>query len=152
MVPPGNRACPGRNGKAAGTVSTRNAKPAPASVRRRTHAPGRRRVACCAAVVAGVLVGACSYCEDDMHGAWRVTYVNTADAANAAEAGIAAAPACEAQAKSAAQAAAQTTGTVVDPDLLEIARLEVERDCYKNAEKDLRQRVESLQPVSTDLK
>jgi hypothetical protein len=29
----------------------------------------------------------------------------------------------------------------VDPDLLEIARLEVERDCYKDAEESLRARV-----------
>jgi hypothetical protein len=38
---------------------------------------------------------------------------------------------------------AQSSGTNVDPNLVEIARLEVERDCYKGAEEDLRQRLKS---------
>jgi hypothetical protein len=36
-------------------------------------------------------------------------------------------------------------GAYADPNLLEVARLEIERDCYKKAEQDLREEVEKFQ-------
>lgn len=51
-------------------------------------------------------------------------------------------PACEFEASAATRKGAPDT---VDPDLLEIARLEVERDCYKDAEESLRARVNAVE-------
>jgi hypothetical protein len=36
-------------------------------------------------------------------------------------------------------------GAYADPNLLEVARLEIERDCYKKAAQDLRDEVEKYQ-------
>ncbi len=83
-----------------------------------------------AAVAISLLVGACS-CDDS--DPWRATYISTAEAAYAS-------PACDVDAGAAAKV--ETPGTHVNPDLVEIARLEVERDCYKGAEENLRQRLE----------
>ena len=38
-------------------------------------------------------------------------------------------------------------GAYADPNLLEIARLEIERDCYKKAEQDLRDEIERYQQL-----
>ncbi|MGI9403520.1 MAG: hypothetical protein ACR2OF_03295 [Hyphomicrobium sp.] len=38
-------------------------------------------------------------------------------------------------------------GAYADPNLLEVARLEIERDCYKKAEQNLRDEVEKFQPA-----
>ena len=51
-------------------------------------------------------------------------------------------PACEFEAAAATRKSAPDTA---DPDLLEIARLEVERDCYKEAEESLRARVNAVE-------
>ena len=58
-------------------------------------------------------------------------------------------PACEFEAAAATRKGAPDT---VDPDLLEIARLEVERDCYKDAEESLRARVNTLGATRASLK
>jgi hypothetical protein len=73
-----------------------------------------------------------------------------------AEAGVApgvadgmAPPECDFEASAATRKAAPGT---VDPDLLEIARLEMERDCYKEAEQSLRHRLETVEPSTTGMK
>jgi hypothetical protein len=83
----------------------------------------------CGAAAVSLLLGACS-CEPEP---WGATYITVAEAAYEP-------PACEVDDNAAASAAA--SGTHVDPNLVEIARLEVERDCYKGAEADLRQRLQ----------
>jgi hypothetical protein len=91
--------------------------------------PRPRGLRLAAAIPVSLLLGACS-CEPEP---WGATYITIAEAAHAP-------PACEVHANAAASAAA--SGTHVDPNLVEIARLEVERDCYKGAEADLRQRLQ----------
>lgn len=93
----------------------------------------RSSVAAPSAVAAlALLLCACS-CEDAER--WRAaTYISPAEAA--------AAPACEAETRAAVAATAEASGANVDPNLVEIARLEVERDCYKSAEESLRQRLQ----------
>ncbi len=85
-----------------------------------------RALLICAAVALSLTVGACS-CDDPEP--WGATYITTAEAALAP-------PACEVDAGAAANA--EASGTHVDARLVEIARLEVERDCYKGAEAELR--------------
>lgn len=97
-----------------------------------------RRYMCFVAMgLAGVLAG-CSACGEDFRDAtWGTTYVQTAEAAP----GITS-PNCD--------VAGPDVQADVDPDLVEIARLELERDCYKRAEADLRRRVlygEPLPPI-----
>jgi hypothetical protein len=101
----------------------------------RTSIDRPRRSAACAAVALSLLVGACS-CDDS--DPWRATYISTAEAAYAP-------PACDVDASAAATA--EASGTHVDPNLVEIARLEVERDCYKGAEASLRQHLEQGPPA-----
>jgi len=153
MVSPGDRACPGGNRKAPRTVIAFCVKSAPASVPRapRRTLAGAPLVTRCAVGAASLLVGACSYCDEN--DPWRATYISTAQAAIVSDSGASLAPPhCDVKANKAVQTAAEASGSVVDPDLMEIARLEVERDCYKNAESSLRNRVETAQPSSTDLK
>ena len=110
--------------------------------RRRNLAGGSR----CAAGAASLLVGACSYCDEN--DPWRATYISTAQAAIVSNPGASlAAPHCDIKGNTAVRTAAEASGTV-DPELMEIARLEVERDCYKKAENSLRSRVETVQPSS----
>jgi hypothetical protein len=96
----------------------------------------RRDMSFVALGLAGLLAG-CSACGEDFRDAtWGTTYVQTAEAP-----GIAA-PNCD--------VAGPDAQAGVDPDLVEIARLELERDCYKRAEADLRRRVlygEALPPI-----
>jgi hypothetical protein len=131
------------------------ARPAPASVPprrapRRTFA-GAPLVTRCAAGAASLLVGACSYCDEN--DPWRATYISTAQAAVVANSDAPLVPPrCDVKANAAVKTAAEASGSVVDPDLMEIARLEVERDCYKKAESKLRNRVETVQPASPELK
>jgi hypothetical protein len=100
---------------------------------------------------ASMLLGACSYCDEN--DPWRATYFSTAQAAVVTDGGAPLAPPhCDVGTNAAVETAAKESGTVVDPDLMEIARLEVERDCYKKAESKLRNRVETVQPASPELK
>ncbi len=96
----------------------------------------------CAAAALALMLGACS-CDDS--DPWRATYISTAEAAT--DAGQMAAvepPACDVGSSDTVETRAKTAGTNVDPNLVEIARLEVERDCYKGAEENLRQRLEGV--------
>ena len=86
-----------------------------------------RSLALPACAAASLLLAACS-CDDT--DPWGATYITTAEAEVAP-------PACNFE----TAAAAEASGASVDPNLVEIARLEVERDCYKGAEEDLRQRL-----------
>jgi len=93
-----------------------------------------------AAALIALSVGACS-CDDT--DPWRATYIRAAAAAP--QSGRVAAiepPACEVESSTQVETSAESTGAHVDPNLVEIARLEVERDCYKGAEERLRQRLE----------
>jgi hypothetical protein len=100
----------------------------------RTDASKRVLAAGCAGLVA-LLTAACSSCDEGLeHSAWGVTYVSTAEASDASLD----APNCAVDAPD-----TDSAGAKVDPELLEIARLEVERDCYKRAERELRYRIAS---------
>jgi len=89
---------------------------------------------CLAIGLAGLLAG-CSACDEDFRAAtWGTTYIQTAEAVP----GIAA-PNCDVSGPDAQDG--------VDPDLVEIARLELERDCYKRAEADLRRLVLHGEPL-----
>lgn len=100
----------------------------------RTDAGKRALATCCAGLVA-LLAAACSSCDEGLeHSAWGVTYVSTAEASEASLD----APNCAFDAPD-----TDSAGANVDPELLEIARLEVERDCYKRAELELRHRIAS---------
>jgi hypothetical protein len=94
------------------------------------------------AVLAG-LAGGCSC--DEMIDPWAPISITRAEAGE----GRVAPPACEFEAEQATPKGA--TGTA-DPDLLEIARLEVERDCYKDAEESLRARVNAMGASGASLK
>jgi len=122
--------------------------PARNSTNRSSNRSGRRAAlgpltARCAAVVLAGLTGGCSC--DDMLDPWAPISITHAEAA---EGGVGP-PACEFEAAAATRNGAPGT---VDPDLLEIARLEVERDCYKEAEASLRARVNTLGATSASLK
>jgi hypothetical protein len=107
-------------------------------------------VALCAVGAVAILAAACSC--DDMDDPWRATYVSTAEAAVAnGTAASPAVPGCEVEKAAAAETRA-ASGAAVNPDLLEIARLEIERDCYKEAEKTLRKQLDSEQPATTGIK
>ncbi len=86
-----------------------------------------------AAAGGSLFLGACS-CDDA--DPWGTTYIVSAEAETGR--GEIAPPACDVE----TDAVAESAGARVDPNLVEIARLEVERDCYKGAEEDLRQRLE----------
>jgi hypothetical protein len=105
-------------------------------------------IARCAVGAASLLVGACSYCDEN--DPWRATYISTAQAAAMADSLTP--PHCDVETNAAVRTAAEASGSVVDPDLMEIARLEVERDCYKRAESKLRTSVETAQPPPTGMK
>jgi hypothetical protein len=94
--------------------------------------PVARSLALPACAAASLLLAACS-CDDT--DPWNATYIATTEAAS--EPGAAGPPACDFETATVAEA----SGARVDPNLVEIARLEVERDCYKGAEEDLRQRL-----------
>ena len=97
----------------------------------------------CAAVVLAGLAGGCSC--DEIIDPWAPISITRAEAG---ESGVAP-PACEVEAAAASPRRAPGTA---DPDLLEIARLEVERDCYKDAEQSLRARVNTLGTTRASLK
>jgi hypothetical protein len=104
----------------------------------------------CAAAVMALSLGACS-CDDG--DPWRATYINTAEAATEADRVAAVEPpACNVEKSASVEKSAESSGTHVDPNLVEIARLEVERDCYKGAEESLRQRLEGGVGASAVLK
>jgi len=133
-------------------VTAFDVKPAPVTAAQGKCRPPRRSLAAsCAVGAASLLLGACSYCDE--RDPWRATYISTAQAAvvSNSEAPLTP-PHCDVRANAAVRTAAEASDTVVDPDLMEIARLEVERDCYKNAESSLRNRVETAQPSATDPK
>jgi hypothetical protein len=86
------------------------------------------------AIAGGCLfLGACA-CDDT--DTWGSTYIVSAEAETGPD--EMAPPVCDVE----TAAVAESPGTRVDPNLVEIARLEVERDCYKGAEAELRQRLE----------
>ena len=97
----------------------------------------------CAAVVLAGLAGGCSC--DEMIDPWAPISITHAEAGES----DAAPPACEFEAGKATPKGAPGTA---DPDLLEIARLEVERDCYKDAEQSLRARVNTMGTTRASLK
>jgi hypothetical protein len=98
-------------------------------------------------VVVAVLAGLAGGCScDEMIDPWAPISITRAEAG---EGGMAP-PACEFEAAQAAPKGG-ATGTA-DPDLLEIARLEVERDCYKDAEESLRARVNAMGTTGASLK
>jgi len=107
-----------------------------------------RTVALCAISAVAMLAAACSC--DEMDDPWHATYASTARAAVAAGTAPAALspPECEVERGAAAETRA-AKGAAVDTDLLEIARLEMERDCYKEAEKALRERLDAARPATT---
>src|SRR5690606_6904596 len=77
-----------------------------------------------------VAAGGCSYCDE--YDSWRqATYIATAEAATPLPA-----PDCAVHTDGAAALAGEAAA---DPDLVEIARLEIERDCYREAEAQTRQ-------------
>ena len=97
----------------------------------------------CAAVVLAGLAGGCSC--DEMIDPWAPVSITRAEAG---ESGVAP-PACDVEA---GEATSKSALGAADPDLLEIARLEVERDCYKDAEQSLRARVNKLETTRASLK
>lgn len=104
----------------------------------------------CAA--AGLLAG-CTGCEEfDDAAAWRAVVITPAEAAvDALASGLSVEPDCSVEgAKLPADAGAP--GATADPNLLEVARLEIERDCYKKAEQELRRRIEGGRAPASDLK
>lgn len=118
------------------------------------HLTGPRLAAPFLMGVLALVAGGCSSCDDGADlSSWRTTYIS---AAEAADGGGPAAPVtasrCDVEANAAARATAGAPGVVVDPDLVEIAKLEIERDCYRLAEQGLRQRLQTLQHSSVGLK
>jgi hypothetical protein len=108
----------------------------------------------CLAGVLALVFGGCSYCDDGADlSSWRTTYISAAEAAVGPEpAAPVTPPHCDVEASAAARTAEGAPGVVVDPDLVEIAKLEIERDCYRQAEEHLRQRLDTLQHSSVGLK
>jgi len=93
-----------------------------------------------AAALIALSLGACS-CDDT--DPWRATYISTAEAApQSVRVAAIEPPVCHVESSSSVETSAESAGAHVDPNLVEIARLEVERDCYKSAEERLRQRLE----------
>jgi len=108
-----------------------------------SRAAGPARYAVIVALAA--LAGGCSCDPNDP---WRaVTYIDDAEAATSPPA-----PNCEAAAKAAAKVTAGAAPDAVDPDLIEIARLEIERDCYRDAAANARRQLQALQDTSVTLK
>lgn len=107
----------------------------------------------CAIGLLAVAATGCSYCDDSADPAsWHTTYISSAQAALIPGPGPIPPPDCDGAASAAQRAAKGAPGALVDPDLLEIARLEIERDCYREAENSLRHRVETLGKTTTGLK
>jgi hypothetical protein len=122
--------------------------PARNSTNRSSNRSGRRAplaplTARCTAIVLAGLAGGCSC--DEMIDPWAPVSITRAEAGEKA----AGPPACDFEATAATPQGAPDTA---DPDLLEIARLEVERDCYKDAEASLRARVNTLSTTRASLK
>ena len=108
------------------------------------------------------MLGGCSYCEKfDASESWRPVIVQSAQAATPPpEAAPTPAapptpalprislpdpPDCTVEGVEKPAPSSGEPGAYADPNLLEVARLEIERDCYKKAEHDLREEVEKFQ-------
>jgi hypothetical protein len=115
------------------------------------RARGRRLAAHGAVLALAAFAGGCSSCEDTAD-AWRTTYISAAQAAEASEAAAGPPPNCDVAARRAERRVAGAADEPVDSDLLEIARLEVERDCYKSAEHSLRARITTQESSGIRLK
>jgi hypothetical protein len=114
----------------------------------RARRTGRPLATLTAAVALAVIAGGCSSICDEDNPWMPVTHVASAEAATPL-----AAPNCEARMQAAAGIASKASaGTAVDPDLVEIAQLEIERDCYKQAEETTRQQLEWAQQTYGPLK
>ena len=112
--------------------------------------------------LAAIIVGGCSHCERrDASESWRPAIIQSAHAATPPpeatpppaatpmptlpRISLPAAPDCTVEGVAKPAPASGEPGAYADPNLLEVARLEIERDCYKKAEQDLRDEVEKYQ-------
>lgn len=106
--------------------------------------------------LAAIMVGGCSHCErHDASELWHPVIIQSAQAATPPPAAtpmptlprlsLPAAPDCTVEGVAKPALASGEPGAYADPNLLEVARLEIERDCYKKAEQDLRDEVEKYE-------
>jgi predicted negative regulator of RcsB-dependent stress response len=92
------------------------------------------------------LLAGCTNC-DEFAGfdAWHTMIVADASAAAAYQQRGVAAPNCNIKGAERPAASSGNPAAYADPNLLEVARLELERDCYKDAEQSLRERLKRLE-------
>lgn len=103
-----------------------------------------------------IMLGGCTYCAGmDATESWRPQIIQSAKAATPPpiatppptlpRISLPDAPDCTVEGVAKPAPSSGEPGAYADPNLLEVARLEIERDCYKKAEQDLREEVEKFQ-------
>jgi len=98
--------------------------------------------------LSAILLGACSNCDElEALDEWQAVIVGQAMAATP-ESELRAPPSppdCTVAGAAKPSPASGAPGAYADPNLLEVARLEIERDCYKEAEEAARRRLKTIQ-------
>jgi hypothetical protein len=94
-----------------------------------------------------ILGGCCNCAELESPDNWNTSILGGANAATRDEAASASPspPDCSVKGAKTPSEASGAPEAYADRNLLEIARLELERDCYKTAENDARRRLKGLQ-------
>lgn len=100
-------------------------------------------VVCASAVP---LAGCADCFDEEGRELWGTVIVRRAEAAGPGAKLLArpSAPKCAVKGVAKPPAGSNAPGADADPNLLEVARLEIERDCYKEAERTVRRRLEAL--------
>ena len=96
--------------------------------------------------IAVPLAGCADCLDEDAPAQWGAVIVRRAEAAVSDTKLLAppSAPKCAIKGVAKPPAGSNAPGADADPNLLEVARLEIERDCYKEAERAVRRRLETL--------
>ena len=108
----------------------------------------------CALGAAAVMLGGCSICDElEMTDGWHNAIVGEANAAVRNQNALAppSAPDCRVKGAKKPSQASGAPDAFADPNLLEVARLELERDCYKAAEKEVRRDLEKSSAIAQGL-
>jgi hypothetical protein len=106
--------------------------------------------------LAAIMLGGCTYCAGmDATKSWRPQIIQSAKAATPPpiatpppalpRISLPDPPDCTVEGVAKPVPSSGEPGAYADPNLLEVARLEIERDCYKKAEQHLREEVEKFQ-------
>ena len=105
-------------------------------------------VALCSMVM--ILGGCCNCAELESSDNWSTSILGDANATTRDEVALASPspPDCSVKGAKTPSEASGAPEAYADRNLLEIARLELERDCYKAAEKEARRRLKGLQQSS----